>query len=153
MKHAGFIGGVVVLATAIAASGAMAKGPGKGVAFEVLDADGDGQVTIEEVQAWQEQRFTSVDTDGSGTLSLEELQAAGQTRANEKAAKMLERRDANGDGQLSQDEMPKRRDPSRMFDRMDANDDGSISQQEFADASQKMGKKRGKHKHGDAQQN
>lgn len=60
-------GGALLLA-ALAAQGAS------------LDADGDGLVTLEELQAAMpeatEELFTTIDTDGSGTLDLDEVTRA-----------------------------------------------------------------------------
>lgn len=149
MKSAKFIPVVVLSAVAITGTSVLAEGPKdrQPVSFQELDTNGDGQVTKEEIQAHSAQRFTNADADGDGQLSLEEMQAAAQQRANDRVAKMFEKRDANQDGFLSEDELPKPRRADKMFDRIDADDSGTISEQEFADAQDKMGrkhKKRGK---------
>ncbi|MCG7519096.1 EF-hand domain-containing protein [Ruegeria sp. Ofav3-42] len=143
MKSAKFIPAVVVSAMAITGTSVLAAGSKdrEPVTFQELDANGDGQVTQEEMQAHRNQRFTNADTDGDGQLSLEEMQAAGQKKVNDRVAKMFERHDANKDGFLSEDELPKPRRAGKMFDRIDANNDGAISEQEFADAKEKMGKR------------
>jgi EF hand len=50
------------------------------VDFEVVDSDGNGMVTMEEVTAagweWTEEEFTAADTNGDGSLSAEEFAAA-----------------------------------------------------------------------------
>ena len=99
---------------------------------------------MEELQAQGEARFASIDTNGDGGLSAEELIAAAEGRAEDRAARMLERLDENGDGILQMDEMPRRGGDraERMFDRVDANDDGVISQEEFETAKERHGERR-----------
>lgn len=142
MKHAGIIAGIVLAASSIVATGALAKGPGHGpqVTFQELDADNNGEITKEEMQAHRKARFAKADADGDGKLSLEEMQAQAQERAKARAGKMMERHDANNDGFLSEDEMPKPRKAGKFFDRMDADDNGSISEEEFAEAKARMQK-------------
>ncbi|MEM7319290.1 MAG: calcium-binding protein, partial [Pseudomonadota bacterium] len=100
MKRAVFITGIVVLAAAVAASGAFAQGPGKGqrITFEELDANGDGEITMAELEARQAARFAAADTDGDGKLTAAELTARANARVEKRVNKMLERHDANGDG-------------------------------------------------------
>ncbi|RBW63060.1 EF-hand domain-containing protein [Ruegeria sp. A3M17] len=152
MKSAKFIPAIIVSALAITGTSVFAAG-GKDrepVTFQQLDANGDGQVTKEEMQAHRNQRFTNADTDGDGQLSVEEMQAAGQKKANDRVTKMFERNDANKDGLLSEDELPKPRRADKMFDRIDANEDGAISEEEFADAKDRMGKRHKKHGNADS---
>ncbi len=143
MKSASFISAVVLAAVAVTGTSALAKGSKdrQPATFQELDANGDGQVTQAEIEAHRNKRFTDADTDGDGQISLEEMQAAAQTKANERAAKFFERQDANKDGVLSEDELPKPRRGAKMFERIDADGDGSISEQEYADAKDKMGRK------------
>ena len=142
MKHAGFIAGIVLAATSIVATDAMAKGQRHEprVTFEELDANNDGAVTKEEMQAHRQARFAKADTNGDGKLSLEEMQAQSMERAKKRAAKMLDRHDADKDGFLSEAEMPKPRKSGKFFNRMDADENGSISKQEFTDAKGRMQK-------------
>lgn len=63
-----------------------------------MDANGDGYVSFEEMQAWRaaererraRERFARLDTDGDGRVSVEEIQAAQSRR--------IERMDRNDDG-------------------------------------------------------
>jgi Ca2+-binding EF-hand superfamily protein len=79
--------------------------------FEQADANADGYVVLEEMQAMRaqrpgprdgdrpcEERFSKVDADGDGKLSLEEFQTGPIQR-------MFERMDANADGYIQLEEM------------------------------------------------
>jgi hypothetical protein len=43
--------------------------------FSLMDADGDGKLTLQEFQAAHERIFNAMDTDHDGTVTLEEMQA------------------------------------------------------------------------------
>lgn len=107
--------------------------------FATLDADGNGAVTPEEMQAKAAARFAAADTDGDGGLSAAELQAQEDQRRAARLNRMIAARDTNGDGLLQADEMaPKGDRMTRMFDRIDTNKDGSIDAAEF-EAAPRMG--------------
>jgi Ca2+-binding EF-hand superfamily protein len=50
-------------------------GPMMRIIFSLMDADGDGKLTLQEWQAAHERIFNEMDTDHDGTVSLEEMQA------------------------------------------------------------------------------
>ncbi len=147
MKSAKFIPAILISAVAITGTSVLAAGPKdrEPVSFQELDANGDGQLTQEEMEAHRAQRFSKADTDGDGKLSVEEMQAAVQQKANERVTKLFEKHDANKDGFLSEDELPKPRRAGKMFDRIDADNSGTISEQEYSDAKERMGRKHRKH--------
>ncbi|MEJ6389325.1 EF-hand domain-containing protein [Gymnodinialimonas ulvae] len=139
---------------------AQRAGPeGPRMMFEELDADGNGSVTLEEVQAAGEGRFARADADGDGALSRAELIAQGQDRVEARVDRMLERLDNNGDGQLTQAELEEAREgrggrfgrggpsPERMFDRLDADGDGAVTEAEFDEGVarflERMGRRHG----------
>jgi Ca2+-binding EF-hand superfamily protein len=152
----------VLLLGAVFASGAMAEmGPGGGQGegrgamllemFDGLDTDADGKLSPAELAAHREAMFTAADANTDGLLDQEEI-AAHQTamlaeRMGQRVGRMLERRDVNGDGSLSLEEMGKG--PAETgFARMDADGDGLISKEELQQAGQRFGEMRRKHKHG-----
>lgn len=143
MKHTGFIASVIIAAATLTAVTAYAESdskPRRGppVTFEMLDADGNGQVTQAEMQQHREAHFAETDSNGDGMLSSEEMMARGKDDASERVAKMISRFDENGDGMLSLDEMPEPKKKGDMFARLDKDGNGSISKEEFADARDHM---------------
>ncbi len=125
-------------------------GPGKRAAFgdrpsfETLDANGDGQITVAEFKALAQARFDRMDADGNGVISEEEMTARAAEKAAEKAARrfarLLEWRDADGDGALSAVELADGR-GEKLFARADSNGDGVISAEEYAAAMEKAGQR------------
>ncbi|GKY88601.1 hypothetical protein [Sinisalibacter aestuarii] len=178
MKHAIRIAGLGVLlgtAVTLAAVPASARGPmGDGAAglgafgerggmfttaFADLDANGDGQITEEDLTALAGAKLAEVDADASGTLEATELAAFAQARVDERmqgrstgwrgmnaeqmATRMAERilsaRDADKDGVLSLAELGPDKGYGRVIDRFDTDDDNAISQAEYDDAKAEMG--------------
>ncbi|WP_172293433.1 EF-hand domain-containing protein [Pseudoruegeria sp. HB172150] len=109
--------------------------------FERYDTNGDGTVTREEVDALKTERFTGMDADSDGQVSAEELFAAQEARRverqQERAARMVEQLDEDGNGLLSAEELADagpRGDRPDLFERFDTDGDGSITQAELEDA-------------------
>jgi Ca2+-binding EF-hand superfamily protein len=156
MKSTGFIAGIVVVATSLTAAAAIAESKGKShgdgprhgmhgmkMSFEMLDTDGNGEITLEEIQNHGKGRFTEIDTNQDGKLSAEELEAHQQKKIAERVAKMIERHDKDGDGLLVIEEMPGAGRGEMMFERFDLNGDGVVTQEEFDEAKSKR-KRHGK---------
>ncbi len=115
--------------------------------FSEIDGDGNGSISLEEMQAFGDaaraERFAAADTDGDGVLTEEEIIAAAQNR---RAARLIERLDANDDGVLQVEELRVREARGeRFFERLDADEDGVISEAEFNDPPRRGG---GGHGHG-----
>ena len=115
--------------------------------FAELDANSDGQITIEDIAARQAARFGEVDTNGDGTVSKEEFIAHAQAQSAERAGEMFDRLDVDGDGTLSADVLSGGRGgpqmAERMIDRADTDNDGGVSEEEFAQALERMQDRRG----------
>ncbi len=109
--------------------------------FDVIDADGDGAITIRELRK-AVPALKQLDTDKDGKITREE--ALGQSngpggaglRAGDPATVIdhLMSGDKNGDGKLSADEMPSHL--AQMLPGADSNGDGAIDRAELMAAMQ-----------------
>jgi hypothetical protein len=151
MKRTVLISSLTALALAGTAFAAIAASDGKPgraehrgdrammLPFEDIDADADGKITTEEMQAHATLRFEEADADKDGLLDAAEMQAQMLARATarmtERSARMIERMDRDGDGKLSAEEMragPREGDRfARMLSRLDKDEDGALSREEF----------------------
>lgn len=109
-----------------------------GPPFEKLDSDGDGMITRAEAEANAPRlvnHFDAIDADKDGFLSRDELQAHAKERGEHRlhrADEAFGKADANGDGQLSQEEVDKGMPMvGRRFSSIDANGDGAVTREEF----------------------
>jgi hypothetical protein len=104
------------------------------------DTDGDGRVSRAEATAAGSERsaawFDKLDQDKDGYVTQAELQQARETRRHdwkEKADERFKAADANGDGQLSLDEVQARNPKmAERFSQLDKDKDGYLSKSELA---------------------
>lgn len=117
--------------------------------FAKIDANQDGKIMRDELEAFRVARLTEADTDKDGKLSPAELKAQVMQRAAERAddmvARMIKRLDSDGDGMISGAEMAAGPAPRDMFDRIDRDGDGAISQAEAEAARKFMARRMGRH--------
>lgn len=133
-----------------------APGPQRVTMFEQIDANKDGKVTLDELQAFVAARFAKVDANKDNGVTLDELKEAmakrraewqgrqgrsrsesrpaggdeaRQTRQIEAMAARFRALDANADGKVTMDELQ----PviAAAFRAMDANGDGVITPDEL----------------------
>jgi Ca2+-binding EF-hand superfamily protein len=102
--------------------------------FDEIDTDGDGRITPDEMAGRMQARFEGADSNGDGLLSHEELVTRMMERRAERmgayADHMIDRHDADDDGQLGPQEMQGHR-SGTMMDRIDADGDGAVSRAEL----------------------
>lgn len=132
--------GIAGLLLALGTTSVVAQQPGK-AQFDRMDADGDGKITREEIDAHAAARFSAADADGDGFLTPEELRAEASARHKQRVTRMIERFDKDGSnsldaaeleaaGEARMDRMHARR-AGRMFERMDADKDGKLGMEEM----------------------
>lgn len=109
--------------------------------FERLDSNGDGTITADEVPQ-DAQRILQLDRDGDGVITREEISQGlpggrlGQPRGmapggpGERAERMFEELDSNGDGRVTKDEVPDRME--QFLERFDRNGDGMVTEDEVS---------------------
>src|SRR5262245_49843454 len=122
-------------------------------AFEAADANGDGQITEDELMTtdgpvfgrgmrggpWMHggpqgdadrtaKMFASLDTDGNGQLSAEEFARLPEVRKAQMKKAAFAHMDRNGDGVLSKDEFPPF---AARLNAMDADHDGKVTREEM----------------------
>ena len=150
------------LSTAAVAGRGDDRGPGpmQTLNFDAMDADKDDKVTKAESDAFHAARTKAADTNADGKLSAEELAAMQikemMARATDRAAKMIEKLDTDGDKMLSDTEFAAAPGRAEMFKKIDADGDGAITKVEADDAIERMkhrghgrGGKHGRDDHGD----
>jgi Ca2+-binding EF-hand superfamily protein len=107
-----------------------------------MDTDGDGKVTLEEIQAKRKAEVTALDANNDGKISAEELVNAEMARirpgVEARVAARIKALDVDGDGMLSAAELATPPGGARMFERMDRDGDGAISPEEMEAMHQKM---------------
>lgn len=125
--------------------------------FAKLDADGDGALSKAEIEGHKmAPLFDEIDGDGDGLVSKDEFAAAKKARHKgkgkrghgdpaERAAKMLEKLDADKDGALSKAELEGHRFLGDKFTEVDTDADGKLTAAELAafKATHHGGKHRG----------
>jgi len=118
------------------------RGEGPRMDFATLDANGDGSITPEDIEALREGRFAALDANGDGEVSRQEFMDHSAAQAGERAGTMFDRMDADGDGTLGRDAIESRRGPGpdagRLISRFDSDGDGAISQDEFGAAQAQL---------------
>lgn len=160
MKRNYVITGIVAISLLSGAGAALAQGQQGGKysmgpmmpEFSEVDTNSDGKLSQDEMAAHAKARFDAADTDGNGKLSAAEMAAAKKKQQDDrrvrKMTKMIERLDADKDGELSFDEMPGQKTRAeQMFSRIDKDGDGAISKEEMEAAHKKGGERRGKDRH------
>lgn len=95
--------------------------------FEAVDADGDGSVTREEIDAYRAARLAEVDASGDGALSIDEFETLYRDFTRHRMVDAFQALDADGDGQISPDEIDTR--VSRLVERLDRDGDGAVTLQ------------------------
>jgi Ca2+-binding EF-hand superfamily protein len=111
--------------------------PGHGGRFEKFDANKDGVVTAQEVEAAALARFNEADANKDGKVTAEERKAVHEQKREDRFAD----RDANDNGVLERSEVAKM--PEEFFTKLDTDKSGSLSKAEMEGFGH--GRRHGKH--------
>ena len=137
------------LIAALGATQLVAQERGERMDFATLDADGSGEITVEDLDALRDNRFADIDTNGDGSVTEAEFVAHAEAKARDRAAQMFDRLDADGDGALSRDVLESRSGRGgdrmeRMLSRVDTDNSGGVSEEEFEVAKERLANRGGK---------
>lgn len=126
-----------VLAILSSVSHAADEGGGKlEAAFKKADKDNDGSLDKEEAKAMPRvaKNFDVIDADKDGTVTLDEIRAAMMKSGkgmHDKAVAKFKAADKDNDGTLDKEEAKAMPGVARNFDAIDADKDGTVSEQEI----------------------
>ena len=156
----GFVAGALVIGlatSALAQGGPQGSGPGgdrpafghhggsggpsrfSARQLAILDTNGDGVVSQEEIAAEHGRLLGAADIDGDGQLSADEFRRRGTFFIRLGTTTFFDLIDVNGDQQISQDEL--NQPMGRWFVRKDTNKDGNIDAEEFSQGRPSFGKR------------
>lgn len=108
---------------------------------ERIDANRDGVLARDEIEAFVRERVRVADRDGDGAISVEELRAVREQRRAARAQRRLARLDADHDGRVSVAEIAERR--AALMMRFDRDGDAAISPGERESARAEWRHRRG----------
>ena len=106
----------------------------------ILDTDGNGSVSQEEIVAEHGRLLGAADIDGDGQLSADEFRRRGTFFIRLGTTTFFDLIDANGDQQISTEEL--NQPMERWFARRDTNKDGNIDLEEFSQGRRSFGRRR-----------
>jgi Ca2+-binding EF-hand superfamily protein len=97
--------------------------------FDTYDTNEDGKLTQAEVDAARQQQLTRFDRDGNGRLTLEEYQALWLDAMREPMVRRFQAHDRDGDAVVTVEEFQARF--SDLVEDRDDNNDGELTQDEL----------------------
>lgn len=128
-----FAGAALALAGAIALPALAQPGHGRGgpgmSLLETFDTNNDGRVTQEEIDTYRQQQLARFDADGNGQLTLEEYQALWADAMRERMVRQFQAHDRDGDGNVTVEEFQERY--AEVVSNRDDNNDGALTADEL----------------------
>ncbi len=104
------------------------KGMGRHI-FKTFDQDGDGAITVVEVENQLAKAISEHDQDGSNSLTVEEFKALWLSHTKPRMVRSFQRLDEDGDGEITQIELEETF--IELHARFDKNDDGEVTKGEI----------------------
>lgn len=136
MKKTVLLGAALLAATAaltvpaLAGRGDDSRGPDWLTRFDEIDADQDGKLTMDELQANRLAKLTAADADGDGALTATEFATLRPEARAGRMARAFSRMDSDGDGKVLLSDLPMGQGGGEMFTRADTDSDGALSKPE-----------------------
>ncbi len=96
--------------------------------LKTVDADGDGAVTLAEIEDFKAAQLSSADSDADGALNIEEFDTIYRALTRSRMVDMFQDFDEDGDGVISTAELDDR--VNSIVERMDRNGDGALTQED-----------------------
>ncbi|WP_187429516.1 hypothetical protein ROLI_041120 [Roseobacter fucihabitans] len=96
--------------------------------FSAADGDGDGALTQGEIDSYRAAKLSQADASGDGALSIAEFDTLYREITRTRMVDVFQDFDADGDGQISTQEMDARF--GNVVQRMDRDDDGVLTLKE-----------------------
>ncbi len=93
------------------------------------DANKDGAISLDEIRALREVRFTEFDRDKDGVVDAAEIDTAVRERVERMSKRIVRRFDKDRDGTITRDEF--NRFAEERFTWLDLNDDGQVTKDEM----------------------
>jgi hypothetical protein len=107
--------------------------------LDILDTDGNGSATREEIAGEHSRLLGAADVDGDGKLSPDEFRRRGTFFIRLGTTTFFDLIDTDGDQQISIEEL--NQPMERWFTRRDSNGDGNIDDEEFSQERRSFGRR------------
>jgi len=105
-------------------------------AFNFLDSNKDGKITLDEMKPKAEKRVLRLDADGDGVVTSAEIDAYLNKGIERRKERLMSRLDADKDGKITQGEVDAF--IEALFNDADSDHDGAVT---LAEAREKAGKR------------
>lgn len=93
--------------------------------FRNVDANDDGSLTQDEIDAYRADKVAGADGSGDGALSIEEFDGLYRDLTRPRMVRAFQRLDANGDGIIDASELDDKL--AHIVEKLDRNGDGALS--------------------------
>lgn len=96
--------------------------------FQEIDANDDGKITQDEIDAARAEKFAAANADNQGGVTIEEFEPFFWEQRRQMMVRAFQFLDSDGDGEITEAELSERTDG--LVARMDRNGDGALSMED-----------------------